>query len=702
MAIIALAVVIGLSLAAALFWRSLEKARLQPGEQTSEKILWRARIYERKAIGGLPDLTWSELWQMTRHQGGFGLENVALGVSPDGSVLNPYNTDDDFKAGEHIFSQRCARCHGNDGIGGNGPPLNRAGLKHGDSDLAIYKVLRDGIRGTPMAAPDISLIERWQVVDYLRTLMGHGKGKSVGDQARLNINVSSEEIHSAGSRSDEWLTYSGSLDGRRYTTLSEINPANVSQIRIRWIQQFDIGDQPIEATPLVVDATLFITEPPDNVIALDAKTGNVIWKYNRMVPSDLALCCGRVNRGVAILGQKVYLATLDGYLVALDANTGKMIWETRVADASDEYSMTGAPLIVNQSVVVGVAGGEYGIRGFLASYDAATGQQQWKFNTIPGPGEPGHESWKSDGWRTGGGPTWVTGSYDPSVDLLYWGVGNPGPPYLGDARPGDNLFTNSVIALHPGTGKLAWYFQFTPHDQHDWDSVQTPVLTDVFINGIKRRVICWANRNGFYYVLDRVTGEFLTGVPFVEQNWAKGLDSKGRPILSEANEPSDTGRLTEPGDSGGTNWQNTALDQERGLIFVNATEGASVFTKNLRLRSRSPDRKQFLGSDASTEGSVSVVVRALDVATGTRKWERVLPSLSEDLPYSFSGLLATGGGLVFGSSGGYAFALDSSTGRELWRVFLGGDTRSAPISFTVDGRQVIALMAGHALFLFGL
>jgi alcohol dehydrogenase (cytochrome c) len=231
-------------------------------------------------------------------------------------------------------------------------------------------------------------------------------------------------------------------------------------------------------------------------------------------------------------------------------------------------------------VIVGVAGGEYGIRGFLSAYDPQNGREQWKFFTIPGPGDRGHETWTTDAWRTGGGPTWITGSYDPSLDLIYWGVGNPAPDFSGDSRPGDNLFTNSVIALHAGTGKLAWYFQFTPHDEHDWDSTQTPILTDVVINGIARKVICWANRNGFYYVLDREAGAFLVGVPFVEQDWATGLDASGRPVPRKDGEVSKTGRLTRPSVAGGTNWQNTAFDRSMGLIFVPATEGASVFTKS--------------------------------------------------------------------------------------------------------------------------
>jgi alcohol dehydrogenase (cytochrome c) len=401
-----------------------------------------------------------------------------------------------------------------------------------------------------------------------------------------------------------------------------------------------------------------------------------------------------------VLGDTVFLGSLDGHLVAINANTGKVAWDVEVAKPSDGYTMTGAPLIANHSVIVGVSGGEFGIRGFLAAYDARTGQEQWRFHTIPGPGEFGHDTWKNDAWRTGGGPTWITGSYDPELDLLYWGVGNPAPVYSGEARPGDNLFTNSVIALKARTGKLAWHFQFTPHDEHDWDSNQTPILADISIGGSGRKVICWANRNGFYYVLDRVTGQFLMGVPFVEQNWAEGLDKAGRPISVTG--ASATGRLTRPGVGGGTNWQNPAFDERQGMVFVPATEGASVFTKTAGDRVERGSRGLLVGSGGAWAEPPIPVVRALEVATGKSRWEYFSPPFTGGEYAGYSGLLATAGGLVFGASGGSAFALNAATGQELWRVSLGGDTRAAPITFTVEGRQVIAISAGRALFLFEL
>jgi alcohol dehydrogenase (cytochrome c) len=435
-----------------------------------------------------------------------------------------------------------------------------------------------------------------------------------------------------------------------------------------------------------------------NVLALDAKTGDMIWEYKRSIPPDLPLCCGRVNRGLAAVGNTIFFGTADGYLVAINANDGKVIWQILVAKPSDGYSVTGAPLVVNRSVIIGVGGGDFGIRGFLAAYDVSTGQQQWRFDTIPGPGEVGHETWENDAWRTGGGATWNTGAYDPETDLLYWGVGNPSPVFAGDVRPGDNLFTDSVIALHASTGKLAWHFQFTPHDEHDWDSAQTPILADLSINGEVRKTICWPNRNGFYYVLDRVTGEFLVGAPYVELDWAKGLTPAGRPILSDVAKVATAGRRTRPGIDGGTNWQNPSFDQKRGSIFVPATLSSSIFTKRPPDRVRREQNGLFNGSGFSLTEPSTRLVRALDAATGRLKWEYRSSTSGRE----FSGLLSTERGLVFGASGGVFFALDADTGREVWRVPLGGNTLSAPISFTIDGRQVIAVAAGRALCVFEL
>ncbi len=700
-AVIAAVVVIVVTVGVTFKLKSLNSLYSVPNEWTWARVSWRARLFARKAKGDLPDLSWRELWFMAHVRGGFGLAGFANGGSSlEGAVGNPYVTRGDHQNGARIFRERCAVCHGNEGTGGYAPRLNRSGLSHGDSAFVIYKVVRDGIPQTGMAAVAMSPQERWQVVGYLRSLQLATSSQYAEELPPLDIQVSSEQIRTAGGRPDQWLTYSGSLDGRRYTPLTEITPENVSRLRVRWIRQFGTSESRSESTPIVVGGVIFTTETFPDVVALDVRSGNVRWRYTRSLPDKLPIESARTNRGLAVLGNVLFLGSLEGFLVAINATNGSVIWQTAVANPSDGFTITGAPLIVNGSVVVGVAGGEFGIRGFLPAYDAKTGRQQWKFNTIPGPGEFGHDTWKNDAWRTGGGPTWITGSYDPSLDLLYWGVGNPAPDEVGEVRPGDNLFTDSVIALHASSGKLAWYFQFTPHDDHDWDAAQTPILADILIKGVLRRVICVANRNGFYYVLDRTTGEFLVGVPFVEQNWAKGLDSAGRPILSSGGEVSSSGRLTRPGVGGGVNWQNQAFDQKRGLIFVPATETVSVFTK--ALNPKRGDLGFYPGSAGLDAEPNHSVVRALDVATGAKKWECFSPNWKESFASGYSGLLATGGGLVFGASEGFAFAIDSATGRELWRVFLGGDTYAAPISFTVDGRQVILVSAGRVLFEFGL
>ena len=697
-----LSVVIGVTAGAIVQFRSTHLLYSVPEEWTWERVSWRLLLFSRKAKGDLPDLSWRELWLMAHARGGFGLEGfVRQGFSLEGTILNPYVTRDDQQRGAQIFRGRCETCHGGDGTGGMAPALNHAGLSQGDSAFALYKVVRDGIPKTGMVPVAMSPQERWQVVGYLRTLQLATSKPGTEQLPPVDIQVTSEELCNAGSRPDQWLTYSGSFDGRRYTPSTEINRENVSRLRLRWIHQFgtrESGKTRSESTPIVVGGVIFTVEPPSDVVALDAMSGELRWRYTAN-PNGALPVEALTNRGLAILGNRLFLGRIDDLLVAIDATDGTVIWQTRVANPSDGFTMTGAPLVVNGSVVVGVAGGEYGVRGFLAAYDAETGRQQWKFNTIPGPGEFGHDTWKNDAWRTGGGATWVTGSYDPSLDLLYWGVGNPAPGMQGDVRPGDNLFTCSMIALHASSGKLAWYFQFTPHDEHDWDATQTPILVDILIKGALRRVICVANRNGFYYVLDRTTGEFLVGTPFVRENWAKGLDALGRPILSTEAEVSHTGRLTRPGVGGGVNWQNAALDRKRGLVFVQATEGSSVFTK-----SPNPQRGElgFYPGSSGMDETVDHVMRALDVSTGAKKWECFLPAWRKSLPEGYSGLLATGGSLVFGASGGFVFAMDSATGHELWRVFLGGDTYAAPISFTVDGHQVILISAGRALFMFGL
>jgi alcohol dehydrogenase (cytochrome c) len=658
-------------------------------------VACRGQLYIRKAKGGIPEVSWTDLWAMTRLRHGFScIEGTSLAADLQFSSLA---SQDDINEGSRLFHERCIACHGSNGGGGPvAPSLIGPSLTAGDSDLAIYQVLRNGRPGTAMQRIDLPPAKLLQIIAYVASLRAHSVAAAKSDAPKLSIEVNSERLQAAGTKTDEWLTYSGSYDGSRHTTLDEITPANVANLRIRWMKQFDIADPDIEATSLIIDGIMFFVPEAMHVVALNARTGDVIWEYKKPAPPDLPLGYGQVNRGLAVYGNTLFLGGLDGHLIALNANDGTVVWQTLVANASDGYTITVAPLVVGHSVVVGVSGGDYGIRGFLAAYDVETGKQVWKFDTIPGPGQPGHETWGNDAWRSGGGGTWATGSYDPTTDMLYWGVGNPGPDYDSDVRPGDNLFTDCVIALHASTGKLAWYFQFTPHDDHDRDATQTPVLADLTVKGAARKVILWPNRNGFYYVLDRLTGEYLTS----------GLTPAGRPILTDAAKITTTGRRVKPGINGGVNWQNPSFDAGRGTIFIPAEESSSVYTKTASEEVTREPKEPFLASGFSQSESATNEVVALDAATGQRKWQHTTPNGGSNngghSNASYSGLLSTGSGLVFGGSGDVLFALDADSGRELWRLPAGGTTKTAPISFTIDGHQVIVVAAGRALFMFGL
>ena len=354
--------------------------------------------------------------------------------------------------------------------------------------------------------------------------------------------VTWERLLNAADEPHNWLMYSGTLDSKRFSRLDQVDRSSVADLELKWaysIRQLDRA----ETTPLVVDGVMFITESPSNLTAVDATTGRPWWRYEHPLPDDLRICCGRNNRGVAILGDTLYMSTLDAHLVAIDARSGNLVWDAEVADYRGGYSKTAAPLIVKDRVVTGIAGGEFGIRGFLDAYDAESGERAWRTYTIPGPDHPDNRTWLGDSWRTGGSPTWITGSYDPELNLVYWGTGNPGPDYGSEVRLGDNLYADSVLALDGDTGEMSWYFQFTPHDVHDWDAIQIPVLADIEMDGEPRQAMLWANRNGFYYTLDRATGEFLLGKPFALQTWAEGLDSNGAaPSGCPACSPRPTGR----------------------------------------------------------------------------------------------------------------------------------------------------------------
>ena len=506
--------------------------------------------------------------------------------------------------------------------------------------------------------------------------------------------ITPERIRNAETEPQNWLTYSGNYQSHRYSPLAEINTTNVAQLKPIWVYQMrDPGK--VEGTPLVVDGIIYLSEKPHVVTALDGRTGRPLWTYRRTTPSDARGCCGIPNRGLAVLGETLYLTTFDSHLVALDIHTGKPRWDVIVADYKLGYTMTAAPLAIKDKIIVGVGGGEYGIRGFLDAYDAKTGKQLWRFWTVPAAGEAGNETWAGDSWKTGGAPTWVTGSYDPELNLIYWTTGNPAPDWNGDARLGDNLYSDCLLALEADTGKLRWHFQFTPHDVWDWDANQVPVLFDAVVNGKPRKLVAQANRNAFYYLLDRTTGKFLRGEPYIKQTWASGLDAKGRPIKLPNIEPSTAGALVYPGLGGATNWYSPTFSPQTKLFYVLARENHPQYFFKADATYHAGDLFEGGGGRDLPGVEPYGVVKALDALTGKPRWEFRLFSPA------MTGLMATAGGLVFGgSSEGYFYALDARTGKVLWKFMAGYQIVNNPISYSIRGKQYVATIAGQGLFVF--
>jgi alcohol dehydrogenase (cytochrome c) len=545
----------------------------------------------------------------------------------------------------------------------------------------------------------------------LRTLML----VAVALMVPVQRDVPFDRLQHADREAQNWLTYSGTYQSQRHTPLTQITPENVKNLELQWVFQSQSREK-FEATPIVVDGVMYTVSPPNTVVALDASTGRVFWVY-RHRPRNERNCCGNNNRGLAILGDTLFMGTVDAYLIALDAATGAQRWKVKVERAEAGYSIMHAPLVVKDKVIIGTGGGEFGIRGFIAAYDAKTGSQVWRFNTIPGPGEPGHESWKGDpdAWMHGGGPVWVTGSYDPDLNLTYWGVGNPGPDWNGDKRDGDNLYTDSVVALDADTGKLRWHYQFTPHDEMDYDATQVPVLADVLWpspDGRKqpRKVMMWANRNGFFYVLDRTTGRFLMGKPFVKVNWASGFDAQARPVRVPGVHPTAEGTAIFPGVQGGTNWYSPSYSPRTGLFYVSCWDDYSTVFVKYKADYRegkgyaggnpypaAPDLWGGLLENHFRAETGYGAIRAIDPLTGERKWELKMPNVTE------SGILTTATDVLFGGGReGYFLALDARTGGLLWKITVGGIIISGPMSYAVGGRQYVAVTAGNVLFTFAL
>ncbi|HKV04678.1 MAG TPA: PQQ-dependent dehydrogenase, methanol/ethanol family [Candidatus Acidoferrales bacterium] len=512
-------------------------------------------------------------------------------------------------------------------------------------------------------------------------------------------NVTYEEIRHSASHPGDWLTYGGNYASQRFSELKQINKTNVNQLKLQWVYQ--LRRQGIfESSPIVVDGMMYVTEPPTTVTALDVRTGRPVWRWTAELPKNL-LTIGLfpTNRGVSILGDTVYVATIDAHLVALDAKTGNMRWRVEIGDNKKAVAITQAPLAINGKIIVGMGGGEGGLRGYIDAYDAKDGKRLWRLYTIPTTGEPGVETWEGDSYKYGGATTWNTGAYDPELNTLYWGTGNPAPDWNGDARKGDNLYSCSLLAIDADTGKLKWYFQFTPHETHDWDASEPPILFDATINGKKRRIVAQADRNGFYYVLDRVTGEFITGQAYAKQTWAKGLDAKGRPIELPNIEPTTQGTLIYPSITGSVNWTSSSYSPLTGLFYVDTREmGAYYYKGHEKMDPYNPNDIGGGGGQKLVNGDAAyTAVRALEATTGDRKWQFKM------VGDSWTGTLATAGGLVFcADSQGNFFALDADDGKPLWNIQLGNSVRANPITYAVDGKQYVVGEAGNAISVFAL
>ena len=501
----------------------------------------------------------------------------------------------------------------------------------------------------------------------------------------------SEGLPADGSR---WLTFGGNYSNQRHSPLTQITPENVNRLVPQWtFQTGTLGN--FETTSLLRDNVLYVTGPQNVAWALDARTGRQIWRYRRELPPNLTACCGLVNRGFGVLGDKLFMVTLDAHLLALDMKTGAIAWDVTMQEYTNGYASTIAPLVVKDKVIVGVAGGEFGIRGFIDAYDAQTGKRAWRFYTIPGPGEPGHNTWAGDSWQIGGVGVWVTGAYDPEQNLVFYGTGNPGPDYHSASREGDNLYSTSLVALDADTGKIRWHYQFTPHDLHDWDATEVPVLGEITVAGQPRKVVMFANRNGFYYTLDRTTGKLIVAKPFVNTTWAKEVDlATGRPVLLPGHEPDEKGEVTCPDITGGTNFWPPTFDPSTRTFFVNAREVCMTFY------AWKPDYKagdRFTGGAgqrvSSAESPAYGALRAIDPATGARKWE------FRYLSPSTAGLLTTASGLIFsGDAEGNLLALDSRSGKLLWRYQMGAAMHgTSPTTYMLDGRQHVLVPAGTTL-----
>lgn len=483
-----------------------------------------------------------------------------------------------------------------------------------------------------------------------------------------------------------WPTYNGDYSGRRFSSLSQINSSNVRNLSLAWT--YDSGGVPIKATPLMVNGVVYFTVP-DHAWAVDGRTGRMLWKWDNKSRGGTHIG----SRGTAMYENWLFFVTPDDYLVSLDATTGKERWRVEIADLKLDFFSTVAPIVIKNHVLVSPSIESTDNRGYLDSYDPETGKRQWRWYATPAAGQPGSETWPNkDALEHGGGAIWIPGTYDPELNLYYFGTGNPQPVMAGQGRRGEDYWTNSIVTLNPDTGKLCWFYQTTPHDVHDWDSAETPVLFDATINGQPRKLLAQANRNGYYFVLDRTNGQHIATAEYVENNWAKGLDSLGRPIEDLRKYPQTAGALVFPSEAGGTNWFPPSMDPDTGFFYVCITRSAAEFY----LTDTSPKPEAWGGIDKSVWAGPSSI-KAVEAATGKTMWEHMTGIGAH------SGILTTAGKLLFaGDASGNALALDPATGRTLWHVNLNEPMANGPITYEIAGRQYVLLAAGAKLFAFTL
>ena len=623
--------------------------------------------------------------------------------------------------GRKTFEGRCASCHGADGNGGEmGPPITLR-LSTLD-DRQLPRLVREGIPAKGMPPQPIDDAELANLVKFLRTIEREADpivrmtvqttdGKSLDGQVLgegfddLQLRTDDKRIHllrRSGERFREvssetaWPIYNGDPGGNRYTTLTQINKDTVGHLAPTWVFSLPDAGQ-LQVTPVVVDGIMYVSAP-NECFALDAGTGRRLWHYKRSRTKGIV--GGNANRGVAVAGDRVFMMTDHAHLIALDRFTGEVIWDTTLDDWRKNYAASSAPLPAGNLVISGVSGGEHGANGFVAAHDQETGKEVWRFWTVPKPGEPGSETWKGKDIEHGGAPTWFTGSYDAGLDMVYWPTGNPTKEYNGDDRQGDNLYANSIVALDRKTGKLKWYYQFTPHDLWDWDATQTSVLVDAEWQGQPRKLMLHANRNGFFYVFDRQDGKLLLAKAFVKNlTWASGIGADGRPLKLPNQDPSPAGTKVCPAQDGATNWFSPSFNPSTGLYYLQTFEKCSIYTKSDQGDWESG--KTYLGGSQKTASDPKPqrILRAIDIRTGAIKWEMPQAGAGN----TWGGTLTTASGLVIvAEDGGGLMAVDAVTAKPLWHFQTNQSWKASPMTYMFDGKQHIAIAGGPNILAFAL